>query len=562
MDPPNSPSSAASSASPQEKVSRPNRAQNERNATMFHERLKSWREWIVDLQKRLCRDVVAIALANRGCLGANLLDWVNECIDNYWAAYRPGFKNWAVLACDWVDPEVWTAPGWLLREVPEEILRPHIRIAPLAETLDGRVVAPYTDVIRSQIASLIEMRIHMARIAVLDDAKIKIASEPAPKRAKPSASSIKRVNEAVYAIGRKYGNEWNAKWFESTRGAYADLHPMQVEHVVDESSLAGPEGITKLKLIEPVVPIFVGETIEHIPVWIRANDGPHTGLIVYFSNTSGTFDQESMPALGVIARVVYTRTHGERFIVGACCWLDWPEQRIDFKPGETRKLVLAVVTEGDQTVFALENRREQVPVLGAYDPGIMPWPLGEFPFKAELVLIDDKGRTVFEAEFLLERDKDKIITARKVELAQVGADNSVQTSPSTSVPGNESEPIRDWRVAKWGDIEIRFLSDERIQISAPDHIETLNYAEFGFEDGRNEKPNQAWITLRTFAENQGIVKQPTSKGQSWRHIEKHVQKIRRVFQDYFGLAGDPLPFVKGTGYRAQFKIGCSQSYGT
>ena len=227
--------------------SHPNRAHNDRNTRIFTEGLKDWREWLVDLQKRLCRDVVTIAFANRGCLGANPLDWVNECIDNYWTTHRPGFKNWAALACDLVNPEGWTAPGWLLGEVPEEILRPHIRIAPLAETLDGRVVAPYTEVIRSQIASLIEMRIHMARIAVLDDAKIKIASEPAPKRAKPSASSIKRVNEAVYAIGRKYGDEWNAKWFESTRGAYADLHPMQVEHAVDESSPTEPTPIDDQK---------------------------------------------------------------------------------------------------------------------------------------------------------------------------------------------------------------------------------------------------------------------------------------------------------------------------
>lgn len=210
-------------------------AQNERNAQIFHERLTSWREWLVDLQGRLCRDLVAIALASRNCLGSDPLNWVNTCVDNYWKTHRPGFKNWAALCCDRADPESWVAPGWLVNEIPEETLRLHIQTAPLAETLDGRVFAPYTEIIRAQISLLIELRILMARTAVLDDAKIKIASEPAGKRVKPSASSVERVNEAVYAIGRRYGNEWNRKWLESTRGLYAELHATQVEHGADES---------------------------------------------------------------------------------------------------------------------------------------------------------------------------------------------------------------------------------------------------------------------------------------------------------------------------------------
>lgn len=213
-------------------------ARNEMNAKIFDEGLTAWREWLVGLQERLCHNLVAIAFANRECLGTNPLDWVNECIDNYWAPLRPGFKNWAALCCDWANPETWTAPGWLLIEVPEETLRLHIQTFPLAETLDGRILPPYTEVIRARIATLIEMGIHMARISVLDDAKIKIASEPALKRIEQSAASIKLVNEAVYAIGRKYGDEWNIKWLESTRRLYAQLHPIETKPAVTDSSSA------------------------------------------------------------------------------------------------------------------------------------------------------------------------------------------------------------------------------------------------------------------------------------------------------------------------------------
>ena len=207
-------------------------ARNQLSAKTFSKGLTAWREWIVSLQERLCRDLVAIAFANRGCLGQDPLVWVNECIDNYWSTHRPGFRNWAALCCDWADPETWIAPGWLLSEVPQDILRGHIQTAPLAETLDGRVFPPYTEVIRAQIASLIEMRILMARTAVLDDAKIKIASQPAPKRARKSESSVQRVNEGIFAIARRYGDEWNRKWLESTRELYAALHPALLEPIV------------------------------------------------------------------------------------------------------------------------------------------------------------------------------------------------------------------------------------------------------------------------------------------------------------------------------------------
>lgn len=212
-------------------------AQFERNAKTFKGGLTAWREWLVGLQERLCRDLVAIALANHECLGRDALVWVNECIDNYWSVRRIGFKNWAALCCDWADPVGWTAPGWLLSEVPDETLRHHSQATPLAETLDGRLFPPYTEVILTQIALLIEMRILTARTTVLDDARIKIASEPAAKQFEPSASSVERINEAVYAIGRRYGDEWDRKWLESARSLYTELHPKPVEHALDSGEI-------------------------------------------------------------------------------------------------------------------------------------------------------------------------------------------------------------------------------------------------------------------------------------------------------------------------------------
>jgi hypothetical protein len=89
-----------------------------------------------------------------------------------------------------------------------------------------------------------------------------------------------------------------------------------------------------------------------------------------------------------------------------------------------------------------------------------------------------------------------------------------------------------------------------------------NYAELGFADGRNGKPNRAWITLRALAEQRGIVRTPTKPGQSWSDVEKRMQEIRKLLREHFCVSTDPIPFIEGGGYQARFKIGCSPSFRT
>jgi hypothetical protein len=114
----------------------------------------------------------------------------------------------------------------------------------------------------------------------------------------------------------------------------------------------------------------------------------------------------------------------------------------------------------------------------------------------------------------------------------------------------------------WGTIEIVFLSDERVQIRNGVTTETLNYGEFGFEDGRSGKPNQAWLLLRALAENGGVLRDGASAGIAWPKVERRIQEIRQILRNHFSAATDPVPFVEGTGYRTLFKICCGASYKT
>jgi len=115
------------------------------------------------------------------------------------------------------------------------------------------------------------------------------------------------------------------------------------------------------------------------------------------------------------------------------------------------------------------------------------------------------------------------------------------------------------RAQKWEDVQIMFLSDERVQISTLGATETRNYAEMGFGDQRNGKPSTAWRILRTLAESQGCL--PLNRGaQGWAAHEKHIERTRKLLRNHFGIAADPLPLEKGTGYQARFKIACGSSF--
>jgi hypothetical protein len=116
--------------------------------------------------------------------------------------------------------------------------------------------------------------------------------------------------------------------------------------------------------------------------------------------------------------------------------------------------------------------------------------------------------------------------------------------------------------ATWDAIEISFLSDERVQIRNGANSETRNYAEFGFADGRSNKANQAWETLRALAEQGGIIRDTAKTGRTWPKVEKRMQEIRKVLRKHFCISADPIPFVEGTGYQVRFKIGCGPSFDT
>jgi hypothetical protein len=184
---------------------------------------------------------------------------------------------------------------------------------------------------------------------------------------------------------------------------------------------------------------------------------------------------------------------------------------------------------------------------------------------------DDKAATLTKISALLESEgatagqhggKSNIEPVATPASATEPAEADRTRDSSGENPKDDSALNQGSDAESWDQIEISFLSDERVQIEIGSSRATLNYAEMGFADKRSGKPNQAWIMLRRLAEADGLIKDGSGTGQTWTRVEKRVQEIRKALKDRYGIASDPIPFVSGTGYQASFRVQCGPSYKT
>jgi len=129
-------------------------------------------------------------------------------------------------------------------------------------------------------------------------------------------------------------------------------------------------------------------------------------------------------------------------------------------------------------------------------------------------------------------------------------------SPAGGTPRKEEK-----KPLAWHEIEIAFLSDERVEIrSRGNSTMTYNYGELGFQDRRNGIPSKAWIMLRSLAKSGGEMPQPPA-GRGRAKAQKRIEEIREKLRSHFKIDGDPVPF-NGSTYKTSFKISRGQSFDT
>ena len=119
--------------------------------------------------------------------------------------------------------------------------------------------------------------------------------------------------------------------------------------------------------------------------------------------------------------------------------------------------------------------------------------------------------------------------------------------------------------ATWEDVAIDFIDDFSLCITVKTKTSTLGYAELGLDDRKARKPNLAWLTLKSLAEEGGAISVPFRKRLK---TEKRMQEIRAALRAYLLKAGvdippksEPLPYDKHQReYSSRFKIGTRPSF--
>jgi hypothetical protein len=112
----------------------------------------------------------------------------------------------------------------------------------------------------------------------------------------------------------------------------------------------------------------------------------------------------------------------------------------------------------------------------------------------------------------------------------------------------------------WEVIEISFFSEHWVRINVGGTKSIHEFGQLGLADGRSGKPTRAWQMLHALAASEGILDHKNSPNIPWKTLEKRMQEVRKWLRKRFGISADPLPYSKGSGYRAKFRIKCAPSY--
>jgi hypothetical protein len=143
-------------------------------------------------------------------------------------------------------------------------------------------------------------------------------------------------------------------------------------------------------------------------------------------------------------------------------------------------------------------------------------------------------------------------------LLEVAVATSISAAAGPGGPGDAAVSEQPAVRPVWEDLEISFISDQRVQVTFGGQRQTFNYAEMGFEDNRSGKPNQAWGILRALAQASGVLPEPARDANEFLRMGKRIERTRHLLMDHFHITSDPIPLEGG--YHCRFKIGCDPSF--
>lgn len=156
--------------------------------------------------------------------------------------------------------------------------------------------------------------------------------------------------------------------------------------------------------------------------------------------------------------------------------------------------------------------------------------------------------------------KDGTIAHVFKEAADLCEDIGVRAVEKASTVMGSATGAIVFHASTWSEVEISFFNEHTVQITVGQNKSIHEFGQLGMAHKRSGKPTLAWQTLHLLAQSNGVISSPATKHEEWRTVEKRMQEARAWLRARFNLLTDPLPFVRNTGYRAEFSINCAASY--
>lgn len=100
-----------------------------------------------------------------------------------------------------------------------------------------------------------------------------------------------------------------------------------------------------------------------------------------------------------------------------------------------------------------------------------------------------------------------------------------------------------WRLpssAKWEEVAIHFISDDKITVSHKGQTRTFDASELGMMDRRTKRPDTQWALLKLIAQNRGSIPLPEPGS-----ARKSKESLSKKLSDAFGIQSDPIKARKG-----------------
>lgn len=106
--------------------------------------------------------------------------------------------------------------------------------------------------------------------------------------------------------------------------------------------------------------------------------------------------------------------------------------------------------------------------------------------------------------------------------------------------GPDTAPWRLPPSAKWEEVAIHFISEDKITVSHKGQTRTFDASELGMMDRRTKRPDTQWALLKLIAQNRGSIPLPEPGS-----ARKSKESLSKKLSDAFGIQSDPIKARKG-----------------